>query len=187
MTHPQDLTISLFRANDRRCVTAQELHESYCLMESLVFKPESPRPRAWKEKRRKKIKSMPHPRSAWLLLADEAAYMDDRNLDAVGRGITWTCSPRVKEDDLLFLYYMSPRKSIDFVARSMCSAFFDPERGVNAVRQIRSPQWWFEVGPMVRVDPIPLHDIRRVVDMAWSLRAEPESLFGQVRQMHCLI
>ena len=88
------------------------------------------------------------PRSAWLLLADEAAYLTREELDEQAQYRPqdladedadlhiWTCSPRVQQGDTLLIYYVSPKKAVHFIARAAFSPFWDTEIGVNTVGEV---------------------------------------------------
>ncbi len=65
----------------------------------------------------------------------------------------WTCSPRTERSDLLFVYFIAPRKAIHFVARAESKPFVD-DSSVNANHAVSSHQWWVNHTPFVAIEPI---------------------------------
>jgi type I restriction enzyme R subunit len=77
------------------------------------------------------------PTTAWLLIGDEASFPTASDLrDNRRRPLTddqiWTGSKQTQPGDLLFFYFVAPRKAIHFAARAASYPLFDSKIGVNA-------------------------------------------------------
>lgn len=114
------------------------------------------------------VPSSPH--GAWLLMGDEGSFYSRGNLrrlvdrDRAGLFLDcWTCSPRVEIGDVLFMYYMAPRKAIHFVCRATSRPYVDPALYVRADREVSKYQWWVDISPPVEVEPIPFNEIRQAM------------------------
>lgn len=122
------------------------------------------------------IKILPKPRSAWLLLGDSASFYEDDELRRAqrryrsGRPDRWTCSPRIEIGDVLFLYFMAPRKSINFVCRAASRPYVDRDEVVLAHRDVSEYQWWVDLSPPVSVEPIPFKAIDTFMGGSLNLR-----------------
>lgn len=124
------------------------------------------------------MKALPKPRSAWLLLGDSASFYTDDQLRRVqrrspsSRPDSWTCSPRIEIGDVLFLYFMAPRKSINFVCRAASRPYVDPDEWVLAEmdRDVSEYQWWVDLTPPVSVKPISFKTINTFMGGSLNLR-----------------
>ncbi|WP_344951669.1 hypothetical protein [Terrabacter ginsenosidimutans] len=106
------------------------------------------------------------PRSAWLLLGDEASYPSAdalaRQTAAAERGVfdVWTASPQTQPGDLLLFYFTGKRKAVHFAARAVSYAHFRGDISVNATTEVNDHQWWVRVSPMIELNSIPLDSLR---------------------------
>ena len=124
------------------------------------------------------MKTLPQPRSAWLLVGDSASFYTDDKLRRAqrrylsGRPDRWTCSPRIEIGDVLFLYFMAPRKSINFVCRAISRPYFDRNEEVSAEwdRDVSEYQWWVDHTPPVSVEPISFKTINEFMGGSLNLR-----------------
>jgi hypothetical protein len=98
------------------------------------------------------VDDLPPPRSAWLLLSDEASYPPHRFP-------LWTASPHIEVGDTLFFYFMAPRKAIHFIGRALNRPYYDTKLEVHSNRTVDPHQWWVSFGGVVEIDPIPLSEI----------------------------
>lgn len=115
------------------------------------------------------------PRSAWLLLGDEASFPSDADLDsALGDGgvleYLWTAAKQTAPGDLAFVYFTSPRKHVAFVTRAATGAFYDASIGVNANKKVGNEQWWSNFSPLVPITPIPYKVLVEYADGYLPLR-----------------
>jgi nucleoid DNA-binding protein len=112
------------------------------------------------QERGKPVK-LPKPRSAWLLLGDDASFVSREDIKKAieEESELWTCSPHVEKGDTLFIYYIAPRKAIHFIARAEDTPFFDPTLGVNAKTRVNPHQWWVPCSSMIEVQPITFEEI----------------------------
>lgn len=122
------------------------------------------------------LRILPKPRSAWLLLGDNASFYTDDELRAVQRryqsGVPdlWTCSPRIERGDVLFVYFMSPRKSINFICRADSPPYVDRNVEVNRERDLSEYQWYVDLTPPVSVEPISFKTINTFMGGSLNLR-----------------
>ena len=122
------------------------------------------------------MKTLPQPRSAWLLLGDDASFYTDDELQRVqgrspsGRPNTWTCSPRIEIGDVLFLYFMAPRKSINFICHAASRPYVDRDEVPLAHRDVSEYQWWVDHTPPVSVEPISFKTINAFMGGSLNLR-----------------
>lgn len=119
-----------------------------------------------RSKKTKSVSSRPH--GAWLLMGDGGSFYSPTDLrrlvarDRAGLSVDcWTCSPRVEIGDVLFIYYMAPRKAIHFVCRATSRPYVDPALYVRANIAVSKYQWWVEISPPVEIEPIPFNEIRQ--------------------------
>lgn len=117
------------------------------------------------------------PRSAWLLLGDEASFPSGKELElhaALGDGgiheRLWTSAKQTAAGDLAFVYFTSPRKHIAFVTRAATGAFYDASTGVQAAKAVRDEQWWAHWTPFVPVTPIDYQSLVEYADGHFPLR-----------------
>ncbi len=118
------------------------------------------------------------PINAWLLMGDEASFPDESELsaqrDSDGFGLSdWTCPRQIQRGDLVFLYFMSPRKAIHFAARALLPPVYDPSIEVNANRTVDKHQWWTDLSPFVQLPPIPFSVLRELHAGHLVLRGKP--------------
>ena len=117
------------------------------------------------------------PRSAWLLLGDDASLPTDAELAEDHRlansGVfeqLWTVAKQTEVGDLAFIYFTAPRKHVGYVTRVASPAFFDPTIGVNADGDVRDEQWWARLTPLIPVVPVPYATLRALHDDHLPLR-----------------
>lgn len=117
------------------------------------------------------------PRSAWLLLGDEASLpsAEEQALHAaLGAGgiheNLWTAAKQTAAGDLAFVYFTSPRKHVAFVTRAATGAFYDASIEVKADRKVRNEQWWSHITPLVPITPIPYQTLVKYADGHLPLR-----------------
>ena len=127
--------------------------------------------------RLKKILAIP-PINAWLLIGDEASFPTEGGLrDSRRRPFSpddfWTGSKQTQPGDLLFFYFMAPRKAIHFASRAASYPFFDREIGVNADRPVDPNQWWVEYTPQVELTPVPFAELSDLMGGHLILRGKP--------------
>jgi len=109
------------------------------------------------------------PESAWLLKGDEKSFpssgeLRDLVIDAHRNDFqVWTAAPQTKQGDLLFIYFMAPRKAIHFVARAASDAYFDSKAEINAAKSVNRAQWLVELTPLLPIVPIALSEYRAAV------------------------
>ena len=118
------------------------------------------------------------PTNAWLLIGDEASFPTRRELQEMRRGgrrtdQLWTAPRQAQPGDLLFFYFVDPRKAIYFAARAASYPFFDPSIGVNAVREVNANQWWVEHTPLVELTPVSMSELREMMGGHLILRGRP--------------
>jgi hypothetical protein len=113
---------------------------------------------------------LPLPRSAWLLLGDEASY-PPRGLHSEDDGLwCWTVCPHVEVGDTLFFYFLAPHKAIHFVGRALARPYVDVELEVMSNRNVDRHQWWVDYDAVVEIEPIPLSEINDVCGERLVLR-----------------
>lgn len=117
------------------------------------------------------------PTNAWLLIGDEASYPTAEELrDSRLRWreeCFWTGPRQAQPGDLLFFYFMAPRKAIHFLARAGSHPVFDPTIEVNALRDVDPNQWWLNHTPLVEVKPLPFRDLQAALGGHLNLRGKP--------------
>lgn len=117
------------------------------------------------------------PTNAWLLMGDEASMPTSEELRSSRtqwrQQCLWTGPKQVQPGDLLFFYFMAPRKAVHFVARAATHPIFDPHEGVNSVRPVDPNQWWLIHTPLVPVSPVPFASLQRLHDGYLNLRGKP--------------
>ena len=101
------------------------------------------------------------PASAWLVIADQAAYPDvtERTWHRLDGDVGvfdnyWTAAKQTQVGDLVLVYFMAPDKAVHFVARAASDAFFDRDIGVNALRRVADEQRWIYLTPLIEIEPI---------------------------------
>jgi hypothetical protein len=125
----------------------------------------------------KKILAIP-PTNAWLLMGDEAAFptntdlRDNRRRPLSGDQI-WTGSKQTQPGDLLFFYFIAPRKAIHFAARAASYPFFDSGIGVNANKPVDPNQWWVSYTPQIPIKPVFFAELNALMDGYLNLRGKP--------------
>lgn len=102
------------------------------------------------------------PRNAWLLVGTEASYPTPEAVDeswAEARAgiydVMWTAPKNGEVGDLVLVYFLSPRKSVHFVARLASQPFWRTDIEVTADNAVDKHQWWAYITPMVEIEPIP--------------------------------
>ena len=117
------------------------------------------------------------PINAWLLMGDDASFptpREQRESWASGRtDNVWTGPRQAQPGDLLFFYFMAPRKAVHFVARATSHPMFDPSIGVNALAPIDLNQWWIGYTPLAPMTPVPFKDLRDLMGGHLNLRGKP--------------
>ncbi len=117
--------------------------------------------------------NLPPPRSAWLLLGDEASFPPiGLNRDSGTQPWSWTACPHVEIGDSLFFYYVSPRKAVHFLGRAVSRPHVAPGREVNSTRDVDTHQWWVDYNALVEIAPIPLQEINRACGERLVLRGK---------------
>jgi hypothetical protein len=124
-----------------------------------------------------KILAIP-PTNAWLLIADDKAFpteheLQDNRCRPLSDAQIWTVSKQTQPGDLLFCYFMAPRKAIQFAARAASYPFFDSKIVVNAMKQVDPNQWWVKHTPLVEVTPVSFAALRELMDGFLNLRGKP--------------
>ena len=95
------------------------------------------------------------PRSAWIVMGNERSWLGIDDLNEIRRDRwrwIWNTSPHCEEGDLLFFYYVAPRKAVHFLAHAACAPYF--ERAENAVAEHNPHQWWVALSDIVAITPI---------------------------------
>ena len=107
------------------------------------------------------------PQSAWLLIGSEASFPDQAELDAQQEAARvgifewdWTTASQTQIGDLALFYFISPRKSVNFVARAASDAYFSRDVDVDADRSVSSVQWWADFTTPIEIEPIPVATLR---------------------------
>jgi hypothetical protein len=118
------------------------------------------------------------PWNAWLLMGDEASFPDTAELlaqrDASNERLPyWTCPRQIRRGDLVFIYFVEPRKAVHFAARALYPPVYDPTIEVNAVRRIDQHQWWTDLSPLVEVPPVSYSKLREMHGGHLNLRGKP--------------
>ena len=67
---------------------------------------------------------------------------------------TWTAPKTGRKGDLVFLYFLSPRKAACFVGRLASDPFWRTDVEAAADKDVDQHQWWAHLGPLVEVRPI---------------------------------
>lgn len=110
---------------------------------------------------------IPAPRSAWILFGSDISFPSDDNLaQTSGRG-EWTAPKNVEIGDTLFIYFISPKKAIHFVARAASKSF--PGEEPLSTARVGASRWWVKYDSMIRIRPISLNEIREVFQEKWLL------------------
>lgn len=111
------------------------------------------------------------PESAWLLKGSEASYPKpdevERGRNNDERGVyeqLWTASSQTKPGDLALLYFVTPRKSVCFVARAASRAFFSKELEVNSDNEVHDAQWWAYFTTPVEIEPVGFSELAAAAD-----------------------
>ena len=125
----------------------------------------------------KNILAIP-PTNAWLLIGDEKSFPTESSLQDMRRrplsdDDIWTGSKQTQPGDLLFFYFMTPRKAIHFAARAASYPFFDSEIGVNAKGLVDPNQWWMKFTPLIEVTPVSFKTISNLMDGYLNLHGKP--------------
>jgi len=81
------------------------------------------------------------PTNALLLMGDEASFPNSDDLRAQRDPLdpdlwNWTCPRQIQRGDLVFIYFMTPRKAVHFAARALYPPVYDPSIQVNALKKI---------------------------------------------------
>ena len=101
--------------------------------------------------------NLPEPRSAWLLLGDEASYPPIGLYEDAGEDFCcWTVCPHVEIGDTLFFYFVAPRKAVHFIGRAISRPYVDPTIEVTSYREVNRHQWWVDYAAVVEIEPISL-------------------------------
>ncbi len=101
--------------------------------------------------------------NAWLLLGDEKSFDSDEVVAKAweeGQSYRWTCSPWVEAGDLVFIYFVAPSKSIQFVSRALSGAYWANDIAVNALTGVNQHQWWCDLQPPTRIAPISFAELK---------------------------
>ena len=125
----------------------------------------------------KNILAIP-PTNAWLLIGDEESfptdsYLRDNRRKPLSDDHIWTGSKQTQPGDLLFFYFIAPRKAIHFAARAASYPVFDPSIGVNAEKPVDPNQWWMKHTPLIEVTPVSFKTISDLMDGNLNLRGKP--------------
>jgi hypothetical protein len=117
------------------------------------------------------------PANAWLLKGTEASYPTPAELrgdrEAADVGIftwEWTTAAQTQVGDLALFYFLTPRKSVHFVARAASNAFFSRDIPVNADQPVADTQWWGHFTTPIEIEPIPVDALRRAAGGHLPLR-----------------
>jgi hypothetical protein len=126
--------------------------------------------------RLQKILEIP-PTNAWLLFGDEASFPTASELrDNLRRPLTdnqiWTGSKQTQPGDLLFFYFLAPRKAIHFAARAAAYPFFDSKIGIESLTPVDPNKWWVKYTPLIKVTPVSFAEIKRLMDRHLILHGE---------------
>ncbi len=118
------------------------------------------------------------PSNAWLLIGDEASFPTTAELKAQRRLRnpeinSWTSPRQIQRGDLVFVYYMNPRKAVHFVARALNPPVFESSIEVNSIKPVDPHQWWTDLTPFVEVPPIPFKLVRDLHGGHLILRGKP--------------
>jgi len=118
------------------------------------------------------------PTNAWLLIGDEASFPTASDLrENRRRPLTddriWTGSKQTQPGDLLFFYFVAPRKAIHFAARAASYPLFDSKIGVNAKKPVDPNQWWVTYTPQIEVTPVSFAALNGLMDGYLNLRGKP--------------
>jgi hypothetical protein len=106
------------------------------------------------------LHDLPAPRSAWLLVGDDASLHSEadlkRSLKDLREGYceTWTASQRVEAGDLLFIYYISPHKEIREVTRALDRPYREHESNVLSLGPVSQHQWLVKIAPPIQIEAI---------------------------------
>lgn len=85
----------------------------------------------------------------------------------------WTAPKQIQPGDLLFFYFMTPRKAIQFVARAATYPVFDPKIRVNSINHVDPNQWWVEPTPMHAITPVSFQELRSFMGGHLILKGKP--------------
>lgn len=118
------------------------------------------------------------PRNAWLLLGDDASFPTGDDLREQRHPTApllpvWTSPKQIQPGDLVFLYFIAPRKAVHFVTRAHSGAVYDPSMEVNALKKVDAGQWWVDLGPLVPIQPVPFRTLREAHGGALILQGKP--------------
>lgn len=106
------------------------------------------------------LHKLPAPRSAWLLVGDQASLHSRADLRTSLRDFQegycepWTGSPRIEQGDLLFIYYIAPHKQIREVTRALDRPYREHESNVLSLKPVSRYQWLVNLAPPIQIHPI---------------------------------
>lgn len=111
------------------------------------------------------------PVNAWVVMGSDEAFPTKADLaeqqSAADRGSytwTWTVNKATRAGDLLLFYFVAPKKSLHFVARAVCDAFFERDTDPSSGAVFGPAQWWAYVSPLVPVEPVDGAKLRELLE-----------------------
>lgn len=118
------------------------------------------------------------PTNAWLLIGDDASFPTPGELvaqrDPANPDLAeWTCPRQIMRGDLVFIYFIAPRKAIYFAARAMSAPVYETEAEVNALKPIDPHQWWAELSPLIPVPTVPYTQLAQLHNGQLILKGKP--------------
>lgn len=127
--------------------------------------PEQGRPPLIRSERK-----LPAPRSAWLLLSDDASYPSRVGID---RGdFHWTGAAHMEAGDTVFFYFVAPRKAIHLVGTAFDRPYWDHDAAIVSSRDVERHKWIVPCGGVVEIEPISYRTLCDVFGETMNMRGK---------------
>lgn len=102
------------------------------------------------------------PANAWLVYADQSSAPQP------GLACDWPVNKLTQPGDLVFGYLIAPHQSVAFVARAGSASWF--QHPTLSGELVRSSAWWARLHGPIPVTPVPLTQLRAIVDADLPMR-----------------